>query len=209
MKKLEEQMGNLTLIESNLSSKIEKLPLTEAQKGKYFGAWKCPIWQIGKLNLNGRVYPLELANKIIESNLVTAVCDGHDPDYHREYKNYIAVAKEPWLDGSVFGCNVYIIDAEYQDTISKLESLGLPIGVSSVGYGETDQDGVINYLTYELIRYLDFVTFPASQVFAKPIEKESNSPALAKGEDNKKSADLNKLRIEALAELNKLLSMED
>ena len=65
-------------------------------------------------------------------------------------------------------------DSASVKNIRELYKAGLPIGVSSVGYGSMDQNGVIQN-DYEIVRYLDFVAMPAGLVYAKP--KNENAPA--------------------------------
>lgn len=134
--------------------------------------WTAPIWKLDKLNLNGRVYSTKLAQRIVAENKVTGCCDGHDPSYTQDYKNYMAVAKNPRIEGEELWVDIKIIDESYQALLSALIAEGVPIGVSSVGYGECDKDGVVDPNTYELVRYLDFVSCPAGEVFATP-KKES------------------------------------
>ena len=50
-----------------------------------------------------------------------------------------------------------------------------PIGVSSVGYGSIDENGVIQE-DYEIVRYLDFVAMPAGLVYAKPKNENNQAP---------------------------------
>ena len=145
------------------------------------GKWVAPIWNLDKLNLNGRVYSTTLAQRIVRENKVTGVCDGHEPDYHREYGNFIAVAKNPSIKEGQLWVEIEMINDEYGKHLERCMEKGLPIGVSSVGYGDCDQDGVVDANTYELVRYLDFVTSPAGEVYAK---KEGKKPDQNQGPDS-------------------------
>lgn len=135
------------------------------------GVWVAPVWKLDRLNLNGRVYPTKLAQRIVAENKVTGVCDGHEPDYHQEYRNFVAVAKNPSIRDGEMWVEIEMLDEDYARHLEACMAHGLPIGVSSVGYGECDADGVVDAETYELIRYMDFVTCPAGEVYATKKER--------------------------------------
>ena len=139
--------------------------------------WTAPVWQLDKLNLNGRLYSTKLAQRIVAEAAKTGVCDGHYPSEHAEYDNFKAIAKNPRIEGGQLWVDIYFVDKEYQNKIASLAENGLAIGVSSVGYGETDVDGVVNADTYRLVRYLDFVTSPAGEVYAKPAQENTEKEA--------------------------------
>lgn len=178
-------MSKKTLMVDTLmldASDFKPVKLTEEEAGQYSAHWTAPIWNIGKINLNGRVYTQDLAERVCKENKATGVCDGHDPDYHYEYANYVAVAKNPRIENGQLVIDLYFVDEDYAKKLDKLRAMGVGIGVSSVGYGEQDADGVVNPITYELIRYCDFVQYPANSTYASP----------AGGEPDSKSGDGNK-----------------
>ena len=145
--------------------------------------WTAPVWQLDKLNLNGRLYSTKLAQRIVAEAAKTGVCDGHYPSEHAEYDNFKAIAKNPRIENAQLWVDIYFVDKAYQNKIADLAENGLAIGVSSVGYGETDVDGVVNADTYRLVRYLDFVTAPAGEVYARPAnEKEANDESKTESE---------------------------
>ena len=150
--------------------------------------WTAPVWQLDKINLNGRVYSTKLAQRIVAEAAKTGVCDGHYPSEHAEYDNYKAIAKNPRIEDSKLWVDIYFVDKNYQEKIAQLAENGLPIGVSSVGYGETDVDGVVNADTYRLVRYLDFVTSPAGEVYAQPAS-ENTEKTEANDESRTESTD--------------------
>lgn len=194
----------------------DKLKAESATGGKAIaGAWEAPVWQLDKLNLNGRVYSTELAERIVAQNPITGACDGHDPDYHQDFQNYKAVCKNPSIRDGQLWVEIYIIDEAYDQLLVRLSDLGLGIGVSSVGFGETDMDGVVNAQTYELVRYLDFVTSPAGKVYAS---KRTAASGNASEGTNGESADSHgtsglpealKARIERCRRVENILKGED
>lgn len=135
-------------------------------------AWTAPVWNIGKLNLNGRVYTKELADRIVAENRATIVYDSHESDYGSAYSNVVAVAKNPRIEQEQLWADIFMVDEIYSRKIEAIHRAGVGIGVSSVGYGETDKDGVVNAQTYELVRYMDFVVDPANETYANPEQSE-------------------------------------
>ncbi|MBI9094192.1 MAG: hypothetical protein JEY71_11905 [Sphaerochaeta sp.] len=137
-------------------------------------AWSAPIWNIGMLNLNGRVYTEELAKRLATENRATLAYDSHRHDWGEAYLAAVAVVKSPRIEDGQLWVDIFFVDKAYSDKLSAIHEAGVSIGVSSVGYGETDKDGVVNAATYELVRYLDFVTDPANETYAEP-EKETEN----------------------------------
>ena len=161
---------------------LRRLPearLTE-EKGS-IGAWEAPVWRLGVLNLNGRIYPVSLAQRIVAENKITVAYDGHNGDRLGEYGPVKAVIKNPRIQDGLMYVEIFVVDPAYEEKLKAISDLGVSIGVSSVGWGETDANGLISTPTYELVRYLDFVTSPAGQVYATA--KESND--LEKEADDK------------------------
>jgi len=134
-------------------------------------AWSAPIWNIGKLNLNGRVYTDDLAKRLVSENRATLAYDSHRHEWGEAYLAAVAVARNPRIEDGQLWVDIFFVDKAYSDKLSAIQQAGVSIGVSSVGYGETDNDGVVNAATYELVRYLDFVTDPANETYAGPGEE--------------------------------------
>lgn len=161
--------------------------LTKLDDGKLkeqtgsIGAWEAAIWRIGILNLNGRVYGEELAQRIVAENKILVSYDGHDGDRFGEYGPVKAVCKNPRIENGLLIVEIYVIDKDFNARLAQLHELGVGIGVSSVGYGDVDNDGIVNPHTYEIIRYLDFVMTPSGQVYAEPKkdsgEEEEGAPS--------------------------------
>lgn len=143
------------------------------QESETKGKWTASIWKLDQKNLNGRIYSTELAKKICAENKVTVAYDGHDVNWAtgEEYGISKAVCLNPRIEGEELRVDIKFVDKDYEALLTFLAEEGVAIGVSSVGYGETDDYGRIKEDTYELVRYLDFVTMPAGEVYAKMGEK--------------------------------------
>ena len=48
-----------------------------AEQAGSVSAWSAPIWNIGRLNLNGRLYTEELAKRLVAQNKATLAYDSH------------------------------------------------------------------------------------------------------------------------------------
>jgi hypothetical protein len=165
---LEDTIGAVSL------TRLSDDRLTE-QKGAV-GVWEAPVWHLGVLNLNGRVYTHELGERIVTEGRATLAYDGHDGDRAGDYGPAKAVCKNPRIEGNDLVVEIFVIDPVFEARMAAINNLGVGIGISSVGYGETDEEGVVNAATYELVRYLDFVTAPANKSVA--IKKERRVEAL-------------------------------
>ena len=136
--------------------------------------WSAPVWKLGEMNLNGRIYSLPLAEKIVEESPITLAYDGHDVDYMtgEEYGIAKAVCKNPRIEDGQLWVDIEFVDSEYEALLVTLMEKGIEIGVSSVGYGEQDpMSGIIIPESYELVRFLDFVVCPAGEVYLKMGER--------------------------------------
>jgi len=145
-----------------------------AEQSGSVSAWSAPIWNIGKLNLNGRVYTDDLAKRLVSENRATLAYDSHRHEWGEAYLAAVAVTRNPRIEDGQLWVDIFFVDKAYSDKLSAIQKAGVSIGVSSVGYGETDNDGVVNAGTYELVRYLDFVTDPANETYAEPENETEN-----------------------------------
>lgn len=148
-------------------------PKTEDTKT---GKWTASVWKLDKKNLNGRIYSTELAKRIVKESPTTLAYDGHDAAYATgaEYSIAKAVCSNPRIESGELRVDIDFVDETYERLLTALMHKGVPIGVSSIGWGEQDDDGNILPETYELVRFLDFVTSPAGEVYAK---MEKRKPA--------------------------------
>ena len=139
--------------------------------------WSAPIWRIGEMNLNGRIYSLPLAERIVAEKRTTLAYDGHDVNWitGEEYSIAKAVCSNPRIESGQLWVDIDFVDKDYEARLISLIDKDVQIGVSSVGYGEQDPvSGIIIPESYELVRYLDFVTMPAGEVYVKMGEKARN-----------------------------------
>lgn len=133
--------------------------------------WSADIWKLGQENLNGRIYPKELAERLVKEQPITTANDGHFYDWisGKEYGCAKAVVKNLRIEDDILKADIEFLSAEekFEKKLVELIEKGVEIGVSSVGYGEYLPDGkTINPDTYEVVRLLDFVTQPAGEVYA-------------------------------------------
>lgn len=133
--------------------------------------WSADIWKLGVENLNGRIYPKELGERLVKEQPITIANDGHWYDLisGKEYGCSKAVVKNLRIESDVLKADIIFLKSEerYEEKLLELIENGIEIGVSSVGYGEYLPDGkTINPDTYEVVRLLDFVTSPAGEVYA-------------------------------------------
>lgn len=188
-------MERRLLVESSTITSIRK-PLDESatvEKGK----WIAPVWKLDIRNLNGRIYPTALAERIVKEASRTIAYDGHEAAYQSgaEYSIAKAVCSNPRIEDGCLWVDIDFVDDAYRERLETLVSKGIDIGVSSCGYGEIDDEGVVIPETYELVRFLDFVTSPAGEVYAKMNNEDTN----AEKEDPSKSMDEEEAK--AMAEL--------
>ena len=167
----------------------------EEEADKSSDVWVADIWKLDERNLNGRTYPKALGERIVRENRTTLANDGHEYQVG-EYGVAKAVCSNPRIENGYLRVDVQIIDKDYAHKLLMISQAGMKIGVSSCGYGTCDENGVVDVATYELVRYMDFVTRPAGQVYAT-INK--TNPA---GTDKKESLDT--LSASALARRKKL-----
>lgn len=169
-----------------------------AEQAGSVSAWSAPIWNIGRLNLNGRVYTEELAKRLVSENRATLAYDSHRHEWGEAYLAAVAVVKSPRIEGDQLWVDIFFVDKAYSEKLAAIHEAGVSIGVSSVGYGETDKDGVVNAATYELVRYLDFVTDPANETYAEPESETAN----VKKEESASSQEDDEVSSESTGELS-------
>lgn len=199
-------MEKKLLIESG--GVLHKPVLREEEGTK--GKWTATVWKLGERNLNGRTYPRELGERLARENQSTMAYDGHEVDWitGQEYGIAKAVCSNPRVEGNELRVDIDFVDENYEALLEKLSEKGIPIGVSSVGYGDVDPvNGVVKAESYVLVRFLDFVTMPAGEVYAKMGEKarearrKRSEEAVAKTEADKAMAERRQKVAKELANL--------
>lgn len=146
------------------------------------GRWTASVWKLDKKNLNGRTYSTALAQRLVKEDARTLAYDGHEAQYASggEYAIAKAVCSHPRIEDGELRVDIDFVDEAYERMLQSLMAKGIAIGVSSVGYGCEDEDGHIEEESYELVRYLDFVTCPAGEVYAR-MESERRGAGGADG----------------------------
>ena len=147
--------------------------------------WTADVWKLDEINANGRIYSTALAQRICAEGKKTLARDGHDSDWKKgeEYEGTKAICGNPRIEDRKLVVDVDFIDEEYEKMLATIASKGIPIGVSSVGWGEVDESGLVIPETYEMVRFLDFVTCPAGDVYAsfKTEGSQKNSESMDEG----------------------------
>lgn len=167
------------LIESGTLRVIRTMQ--ESEGNPESDVWTAEVWRLDEVNLNGRVYSTELAQRIVRDGVKTMAYDGHEADWRtgHDYAPAVAYIDNPRIENRCLVVDIHFLESQKDNpsvrNIRELYKAGLPIGVSSVGYGSVDNNGLIQD-DYEIVRYLDFVAMPAGLVYAKP--KNENKPEL-------------------------------
>lgn len=155
--------------------------MQESEGNPESDVWTAEVWRLDEVNLNGRVYGTELAQRIVKEGIKTMAYDGHEADWRtgHDFAPAIAYCDNPRIENKCLVVDIHFLESQRENAsvknIRELYKAGLPIGVSSVGYGSIDENGVIQE-DYEIVRYLDFVAKPAGLVYAKPKNENNQAP---------------------------------
>lgn len=155
--------------------------MQESEGNPESDVWTAEVWRLDEVNLNGRVYGTELAQRIVKEGIKTMAYDGHEADWQtgHDFAPAIAYCDNPRIENKCLVVDIHFLESQRENAsvknIRELYKAGLPIGVSSVGYGSIDENGVIQE-DYEIVRYLDFVAMPAGLVYAKPKNENNQAP---------------------------------
>lgn len=186
--------------------------LTESEGSESKSKWVADIWKLGEENLNHRIYPVELGERLVKEQPVTTVNDGHFRDWTTgmEYECAKAVTKNLRIENNLLKADIEFLESEkdYEKRLEELYQKGVAIGVSSVGYGEYLGDGkTIDPESYTVVRLMDFVTTPAGQVYASMEQDDSDDnqdddkdEELSSHADEKKSETSEK-KVKAISEI--------
>lgn len=195
----------------------EQKVITEAEKQEVdiLGGYKVPIWVLDTPNLNGRIYTSGLAEKIVNEGYITYAFDGHPEE---EVENTIGevkgIGKNPVIEEGVLWVEAYFVDEDYYSKIERILNHNSKVGLSSVGYGELDEDGKIIEDTYTLVRYFDFVLNPSYNVYIKNdnekvsegSKEETGSTASTEAEEQSSTEDkVSDVELETIQTIKKIL----
>lgn len=181
LKYLEEKakaLGKILLIEQNLipinPDQVEIFTsgkLVESASGEKFKARgivrKVPVSKFTE-NLNGRVYPKELDERLIKEGHAEGTLSLADhPEDEGSITRICGVWHNPQIDENYSYGDWYLTGEHGQNILEAIEAGCKGIGVSRVGFGEfLEDEKTINPLTYTLERWGDAVMNPSQQVFA-------------------------------------------
>ena len=180
-------MAKQKLIENVLvsASRITKLdiPLTEAAvegtQYKALAVYRFPFTRPGQKNLNGRIYPFKLWDRIFllfKTRSTISLCN--HPEDDGDPARIWAVLRNPgYSDDKTLGMvDCYILDNELGRTANGVLLAGGDLGLSSSGIGDFEADGVtVESDTYELERFFDWVLNPSYSVFGTLDDKVSEA----------------------------------
>lgn len=181
LKYLEEKakaLGKILLIEQNLipinPDQVEIFAsgkLVESASGEKFKARgivrKVPVSKFTE-NLNGRIYPKELDERLIKEGHAEGTLSLADhPEDEGSITRICGVWHNPQIDENYSYGDWYLTGEHGQNILEAIEAGCKGIGVSRVGFGEfLEDEKTINPLTYTLERWGDAVMNPSQQVFA-------------------------------------------
>lgn len=183
--------------ETVMNPKFTRPQMSDKLVNEKDGIWTVAIWNLGERNLNGRTYTEALAKRLVAENKTTACHDGHD-DYGKEYAGMMAYAFDPYIEDGQMCVHFQFVDKAYESKILFCLEHGIPVGVSSVGYGSQDEHGVIGVEDYELVRYFDFVNSPANETYVAKDSTEVKPETETTVEDSEATAAANRRRLLAL-----------
>jgi Holliday junction resolvase RusA-like endonuclease len=170
-------MAKKKLIENVLvpASKIIKLDvslteaLMEGTQYKALSVYRFPFTRPGQKNLNGRIYPYKLWDRVFQlfkTKATVSLCN--HPEDDGDPARIWAVLRNPGYSGDrTLGLvDCYILDNELGRTANGVLMAGGDLGLSSSGIGDFEVDGVtVDADTYELERFFDWVLNPSYSVF--------------------------------------------
>lgn len=152
---------------------IKKLPLKESEQiiekdgtsYKCRGAYELPVWRLGEKNLNERIYPKQLGEKLVQESPITLGLANH-PKEEADVLNTFAVEKNPHIkEDGIFYVDAYFVGDNGQLANEILEAGG-QIGLSSSAYGDVDDNGNVMIEDFSIERFADWVDEPSYQVYA-------------------------------------------
>jgi hypothetical protein len=185
---IEIKSENLTESEQTFEVLNEK---GEKKKYEAVGVYTFPISRPDQKNLNERIYPKKLWEKVIKEGQGSGNYGLIDhPNDDGSFKDAFCVWRDIRFseDKKSVLADAYLFGSKGRDVKEALDAGG-KVGISTVGFGEFKKDGVtIDETTYELDRPGDFVLNPSQQVFGTAeheVAQESVEEKEEKTEENK------------------------
>ena len=177
------------LLKSSAYKKVER-PLMESEQNlmvegntyKALAVYRFEFTRPGQKNLNGRVYPYALWDRVIALSPVTLALMDHPEEGAGNPKDVWAVVRNPQYseDKSVVYADAYIIDNENGRSALGVLEAGGDLGLSSSGFGDFLSDGItVDPDTFTLERYFDWVLQPSYEVFGHQEDKLGESAPAA------------------------------
>src|SRR5574344_688931 len=172
------ESSNDKAIFDKIISKLKEEGAAPARK-----LWKFPVSRFGNKNGNGRVYPRELWENVIDNQRATwqggcGLADHpRDDDDPGEFKTSSIV----WLDMMIDDANKLIwalgsFVGQYGKLAQEIIEAGGRIGFSSSGFGELESDGMtVNPDTYQIERTADIVLNPSQSVYGDISDDQSKN----------------------------------
>ncbi|MGL5913579.1 MAG: hypothetical protein ACRCZB_05385 [Bacteroidales bacterium] len=161
-----------SLNESNSTLMVEGLNY------KSLAIFRFEFTRPNKKNLNGRIYPYALWDKVIAENKTTLALADHPEESSGRPHDIWAVVRNPSYseDRLTVTADCYILDNELGRSALAVLEAGGEVGLSSSGYGDFMADGItVSAETFELERYFDWVLSPSYQIFGKQEDKISEA----------------------------------
>jgi hypothetical protein len=217
------------LVPGNLIEKLD-VPLKEATVGDksypILAVYRFPFTRPGQKNLNNRIYPYELWDRVFQQNPITTSLVNHPEDDGDPARIWAVMKNGGYNQDRTLGLvDCYVIDNEFGKTAIGVLVAGAGIGLSSSGLGDFEADGItVCPNTFELERWADWVCQPSSSVFgtlddkkesivlpegnAKPVEEGKQMKTLTLREKRELEASLKKIYedIKVISNLKERLS---
>jgi hypothetical protein len=177
-------MAKQRLVENILvpAKLIEKLdvPLREATVGDksypILAVYRFPFTRPGQKNLNNRIYPHELWDRVFQQNPVTTSLVNHPEDDGDPARIWAVMKNGGYNQDRTLGMvDCYVIDNDFGKTAMGVLVAGAGIGLSSSGLGDFEADGItVCPSTFELERWADWVCQPSYSVFGTLDDKKES-----------------------------------
>ena len=144
----------------NFLNESDNIVIYEDTEYKARAIYEFNVWELDKLNGNGRKYSTALAKKVVTENRPILGYTNHNEkvDVTRQY----AVLRNWRISEGWLRCDAYLIGQYGGEMLETLEAGG-PVGVSTTGNGEVREKEVV-VDTY-LLESLDWVDRPSNRTY--------------------------------------------